>query len=82
MDLDDIVNHRHEFPLAVDLCCSSQTESLDPDRIGDVSEHRLYDSQPLAIDVSTSDTVDLSPHLLKRACRSFTGDAQSEIDLA
>ena len=60
---------------------SSQTESLDSDRIGDVAKHRLYCSESLAIDVPAPGTVYLALHALDDACFLFLGDVEGDIDL-
>ena len=82
MDLQHIVQHHHQLPLSLHLALATQTEALDPNRIGEVSEHRLHRAQPLAVDVPAHHTVDLLLHPLNRTGRVLLPGFQSNIDLA
>ncbi len=64
MNFSDIVDHRHESPLAIHLFSATQTESLDPDRFSDVSENRFHDTQTVTINVTTSKAAGLPLHPL------------------
>lgn len=38
MDLEDVVQHRHQFPLTVDLVFATQGEAPEPQSLADVAE--------------------------------------------
>lgn len=83
MDLEDVVQHRHQLPLAIDPLLPSQGEAFDSDCLADIAEDRFDDAEALTIDVSAEVGVDLLSHPLERAIFSlaFGQGFEQDIDL-
>ena len=84
MDLEDVVQHRHQLPLAIDLLFASQCEAFDSDCLADIAEDRFYYAEALTVDVSAEAGVDLLSHPLERAIFSlaFGEGFEQDIDLS
>jgi len=53
MNLENVVQHRHQLPLAVDLVPASQGETSETQGLADIAEDRLDDAQAHAVGVAT-----------------------------
>ena len=62
VDLQDVVYHGHQLPLAVDFVFSAQAETFYTDGCVDVAKHGFDDAKPFAVVMSPFGTVDLLFH--------------------
>jgi len=67
VNLEDVVHHGHQFPLAVDLLLSSEGEALDADGLAEIAEDRLDDAESPTVDVPAKGGVDLLSHPFERS---------------
>ena len=82
MNLGQIVQHRHQLPLTVDLLFTAQSESFDPYGIVDMTENRFDNPEARAVNVTADCGIDLLFHPLQWAMLLFGDAANFNIDLS
>lgn len=81
MNLGQVVQHRHQLPLAVNFDFSSEAEASQADIFPQVAKDRLDDPQTSTVDVTAEDGVDLFSHTHERIVFCFGQHLQQDIDL-
>ena len=81
MNLGQVVQHRHQLPLTINLIPSSQAEPSQADILPQVAEDRLDDPQALTVDVASVGGVDLLFHANERIVICLGEDLLHDIDL-
>jgi hypothetical protein len=81
MNLAEVVNHTEQQPLCVDFPFAAQREVIQSFVETDIGKHRLGCSDPLAVDQTTCQRIDLPLHFLTEGLRSGCRASQKEVDL-
>ena len=67
MNLADIVEHCHQFPLPIDFGATTQGKPSQPKRFAQIAKDRFDDAQALPVNVATEHGIDLLFHPLDDA---------------
>ena len=79
--LEQVVQHRHQLPLSIDLRFASQAEAPQPQRLSKMTEDRFDNPQAHAVNVAAQGGVDLLFHTNQRAVLCFGQYFQQDVDL-